>query len=481
MVVRRSSDITVPLTGFGETSVAANEAFIQAAPVYDLVPANFRTFTNASGSAGAENRMFKVSTGTSQGGYGAVQSFRAINYKAGEAGMARFTALFEGNAAGSEQGAGLLALGDELSFGYSGTAFGIWHRRGGLAEVRTITITTPSSGSTDLTLTLNGTAYTIPLTSGTVQHNAWEITDWLNDTANQGVWRADQLDDTVIIAAQSDGAKDGSYSFSHATAAGSIVQNKAGVTKTSTHVAQDDWNGKAISVDPTKGNVYQIQYQYLGFGDIKFFIEDRESGQFVLVHTIKYANSNTSPSVGNPSLRLGIYAVNFTNTTDLIARSASMAGFVQGKQNRTRNPRSATVTQSVTTTNSTIIALRNRRTYNGYYNQVEINPDKITIANDASKNVTVEIRATANPDIELNYQSAGTNLIADISEANVAATTGGRLLDSAVLPPDSQFTFDLQKLAVRMPPTLHLIVQAKQNSGGASADLNATITWYEDL
>lgn len=167
--------ITSPLTGFGEVNVAQNNAFIQASATYNFLPSNFRDFTSGTGSTEVANKLFVCKTGTGVGGYGAIQSFRALNYKPGSSGLARFTALFESNAANSWQGVGLVNLGDELSFGYNGNSFGIWHRYGGLAEVRTLTITGAATGSETLTLTLNGVAYSIPLTSGSVEHNAWEI------------------------------------------------------------------------------------------------------------------------------------------------------------------------------------------------------------------------------------------------------------------------------------------------------------------
>lgn len=468
-----------PRTGFGELNTAENVAYIQAAPVYNLTPANFREFTSGSGTAGTSNRMFTVTTGTSVGGYGAIQSFRAINYKAGQAGLARFTAIFEDNAADSWQGVGLISIGDELSFGYNGTTFGIWHRKDGVAENRTITVTGASGGSTDLTLTLNSVAYTIPLTAGTVQHNAYEIAQWLND--NQSVWSADQVDDTVIIAALSDGAKSGTYSFSHATATGSIAQNEAGVTKTSTHIPQNTWNqDKRESLDPSKGNVYQIQYQYLGFGDIVFSIENPETGVFEPVHIIQYANANTTPSIGNPSLRLGLYCVSIGSTTDLTVRSASMAAFVQGRVDKTRNPRADKNTQLVSTTMTNVLAIRNRRSYNGFFNQVEVEPLRVSISSESSKNVEVEIRATGNPGVEQNYQQTGTNLVVDKDTTAFTGYSGGRLLAAFTLSGGDSQTLDLRELSISLPPSLHLIVQARVTSG-ATANVTAALTWYEDL
>lgn len=465
---------------FGENSVARNKAYIQATSIYGLVPANFRTFTTLSGTAGVENRLFKVSTGTTQFGYGAIQSFRSINYQAGQGVLARFSGIFESNVANSWQGIGLISIGDELSFGYNGTTFGIWHRRNGLAEVRTITISTGAGGAETLTLTLNSVAYSIPITSGTTSHNAYEIAAWLN--ANQSVWTADQIGATVIISALSDGAKSGTYTYSSSgTGAGSIAQNTAGVTKTSDFIAQADWNGVSLSTfDPSKGNLYKIKYQYLGFGDVEFSILNPTTGIFSLVHTIKYSNLNTELSLGNPSLRVGMYVASIGSTTDLVVKSASFAGFIQGEEESTRNPRATKFTQTVTSSFTNIITLRNRKTYNGYVNQSEIEPRRLSVSSESTKNVEIELRSMVTPGVEQNFQAVGTNLISDIATNAVTGITTGNLLFSTTLSSGGSVAINLKELDIRMPPSLHLVLQGRVTSG-ASAALTGTITWYEDI
>lgn len=470
-------------SAFGEKSVAENYPYIQATAVYNLLPANFRSFTSGTGSTDARDGQFVVETGTGVGGYGAIQSFRSLNYQPGQGALARFTALFESNVANSWQGVGLLSIGDELSFGYNGTEFGIWHRYRGKAEVHTLTVTGVAGGAETLTLTLNGVAYSIPLTSGTANHNAYEIASWLNDSANQAVWRADQVDDTVIISAQSDGAKSGSYSFSSSTATGSIALNQTGVTKTSDFVPQSEWNGPSTDwswFDPSKGNVYQISFQYLGYGAVKFFIEDRESGNFVLVHTIKYPSTATTPNLGNPSLKTGLYCVSLGSTTNLVVKASSFGAFSQGVRAQTRNPRAFSNTQSLSAGSFVnLLALRNRRTYNGQINQVEIQPLAVSVANEGTKNIRVEVRATTNPGVELDFTSAGTNLISDIS-TTPATITGGRLLAAFTVAGGGEKTLDLKSLQIRMPPTLTLFIQAFKISG-SSSDVSCALTWYEDL
>jgi len=234
------SQQTLQKTAFGELSTAQQLAYIQIVPVYNLLPPNFNGYNSGSGSYSVTGKMFNVQSGTSEYGYGAIQSFRALNYRTGQGGMARFTAVFPTNVANSQQGVGLITLSDELSFGYNGTSFGVWYRTGGYAEVREITVTVGAGGSESATLTLNSVAYTIPLTVGSTQNTAYQIATWLN--ANQSVWDANQIDTKVIVSSESDGAKSGTYSFSSATATATIASKTVGVTKTSTHIPQTELN-----------------------------------------------------------------------------------------------------------------------------------------------------------------------------------------------------------------------------------------------
>lgn len=467
-------------TAFGEQAIAWNTPFIQAAPVYGLLPANFRAFTAETGSGSVEDKMFTTQTGTNSAGYGAIQSFRAINYKAGQGALARFTAMFESSGANSWQGVGMLNLSDEFSFGFNGTSFGIWHRYNGRAECRTIQLTAPASASTNLTLTLNSVAYTIPLTSGTVQHNAYEIEAWLQD--NQSIWYAEQLDDTVIISANSDGAKSGTYSFSHASATGVITQQRAGVTKTSDFTAQASFNKANVSwLDPTKLNVYQIRYPYLGAGNIHFDIMDEDTGDFIEVHQIMYTNSHTIPSTTNPSMHMGLYCVNFGNTSNLVVRTASMGGYTQGMEQRTRNPRSHVHTQeNVGTSFTNILTIRNRRTYNYFINQVEVEPFKMTVSNEGAKDL--EIKIVGNPTFSgnTNFQSIGsTELVIDVDET-ANTVSGGRPLGAYTIAPGQSVIISLLEERIRIPPTLVFTIAARLTSG-AAADVTAAITWYEDV
>ena len=86
--------IASPTTAFGEMLTASMTPVIQSAPVYDYLPANFRNYTAFTGSSGVESGHFYARTGTTIYGYGAVQSFRSLNYRPGQGALTRMTGRF---------------------------------------------------------------------------------------------------------------------------------------------------------------------------------------------------------------------------------------------------------------------------------------------------------------------------------------------------------------------------------------------------
>ncbi len=464
-------------SAFGELTIAEETPQVSGNAVYNFIPSNFRTFTDGAGTATAADNVFKVTSGTTLADYGTIRSFRSLNYKTGQGATARTCALFQTPQALTWSGCGVINIGDELSFGYNGLTFGIWHRYGGKAEIQDLQITGAAGGSENATVTINTVVYTVPLTAGTVQENAYEIEQYL--LTNGVGFSAEQIDDIVRIDFSSDGDKTGTFSFSSSSATGTFSEVTAGVTKTSTHTPQNKWNGTDTSwLDPSKGNTYMITYQN-GYGDAHFYIED-DSGKNIEVHTINWSNANTSPNLANPSIHVGVYATSIGATTAVTVECAYLSGFVSGRVSSTRNPRAFDNTKSIGTTLTNILTIRNSCTYNGIHNQVEIIPKSITLTNDGNKGAIFEIRANPTVSGPTNFQEIGTNLVAQSDTTGTTVTENGRYLASYSVARLSSIIVNLDELSIRQPPSLRFVVCAKMTSGSA-ADLSASIIWYEDV
>jgi hypothetical protein len=106
--------------------------------------------------------------------------------------------------------------------------------------------------------------------------------------------------------------------------------------------SEDKLNGSGPSnvlLDITKGTIYAVQMQYLGFGPIRYYSGNPATGDFVLVHTEPWGGGipsggggKTSPSFTNPTFGLGARVANSGNTTNLTLKTASMSLAREGQE-----------------------------------------------------------------------------------------------------------------------------------------------------
>ena len=459
----------------GDLQVAQLQPYIQARGTYNFRPANFREFSASGGSVSYADREFAANCTSTLGSYGVLRSLRSVNFRSGLGASIRMRARFSTGVANSQQAVGGFNIGDEYSFGYNGTEFGIFIRYGGLAEVQRLTVTGGAGGSENATVTLDGTEYTVPLTAGATTLNAKEIAEYIE--ANSTTVNAKQNGSTVTFFWLSDGPKTGTMSFSSSTATATIAEITNGVTKTTTHVAQADWNGDVPDdFDPTLYNAYKIEYN----GNADFYIEDPARSNYLKVHSYNYLNSSTEVIVGDPSLRLGLYAYNLGAASGVSCYCSSMAGFVDGTPSEIRNPRAYQNTKSIATTLTNIFTLRNVEVINGVPNQVEISPRMLTLANEGNKTAIFELRTQPTVAGDVNFQYENEDVL--VSEVDTAGTTvtGGVQLGSFVLGPGDSLVVNIEPLRIRVPPTLRICI-AGQLVSGSAADLSASMTWYEDV
>lgn len=296
-----------------------------------------------SGSATGSNNLFKAFTGTTQYSFATIQSRRRLRYRAGQGVVGRFAGFFSTPAASSIVVAGVGTAESGFYFGYNGTSFGVLYSTGGVREIHTLTITTASTATNNYVVTLPNTA-TVNVTAtnvGTTQGTAYEI--------SRGTfpgWKAEARGSTVVFIANSVGPVSGTFSLSQPSAgtpaAGTDVETVAGVAGTDTWVSQSSWNGdkldgtgtSGVTLDPSKGNIYQIGIQYLGFGSVKMEIEvctnNANNPEFITVHTFKFPNTLTSVHSTQPSYPFTMAAYSSGSTTNVGVSVGSFAGFIEG-------------------------------------------------------------------------------------------------------------------------------------------------------
>ena len=144
------------------------------------------------------------------------------------------------------------------------------------------------------------------------------------------------------------------------------------------------------------GNIhlFRITYPYLGAGNIQLYIQNNQTSNFDLVHTIKYASLNNKTSSSNPSFGLIMYARTDTtgqptiDTDSLECGSYSIS--LDGKPYHNESIYSVTNTKTISTL-TTIMTINNSKFFYGKDNQNPIKIKYISNSVDGTKNVLLRI------------------------------------------------------------------------------------------
>lgn len=386
-----------PRLPFGSIHAESMTPVFQADGVYGINNNLQTATTTLSGTATTENSGFKVSTGTTIYSQGVIQGKKRLRYRAGQGVVGRFAGRFTTPVANSYQLVGFGHSEDGLYIGYgdtsdlSNTSFGVLYSKRGKREVRTLTITTGSSTAENAVVTLNGTAYNIAVTnSANIQRTVWELSQ-----GTYAGWDAYPAGATVVFIRQSAGAASGAYSITGTTLVGSFAQTRAGAASTEQFINQANFNGDKLdgtgpsgfTIDPTKGNVFEIGIQYLGFGSIDFSIEiasDSNNPEWVVFHTLKPQNTLTDTTFGNPSFPFTMAAYSAGSTTDLSIKVGSYGGFIEGPK-VLHGPRQTYYNQLGTNVVSSsvyhaLFTVLSQRYWKGVANQSVVNMLSITAA-----------------------------------------------------------------------------------------------------
>jgi hypothetical protein len=390
------------------------------------------------------------------------------------------SALFTQGVPNSTQQAGFITSESSFAFGYNGADFGILHSRGGNLENQELTITVGATSPGSCVVTVDGTGYSTPVTVGTPEHNAYEVATEL-DSKVPG-YNFTSVGAVVYCLAQLPDFGGGAFSFaaSFTGMAASWTQIKAGTLATETWINQDDWNGDQVNIDPTLGNVYQIQAQYLGYGGIFFWIKDPATSRFSLVHTLHYESSDNVPSVSNPIFRIGWACRNTGNTSDIQVKGASAGAFTEGIVHYDGRPKGiCTANLAVSTSFENVLAFRNRLTFNNEANRAEIIPLLLSLSTDTTKVAVFEILENPTVTGSLIFSGYGANSLMETAEDNVLIT-GGDVVACFDVSATGALLVEIDKVIEAMLPGVTYSVAAKVTSGAAS-EMDAALTWKEDL
>ena len=379
---------------FGEQIVSQITPVFQLDGLYGLNSDRFELYSFGTGSTSDANNLMTASTGTGAYGYGVVRSKRSVRYRPGQGALARFTAQFSGIATGYTQRAGFFTQEQALQVGFNTNGkFGILRQNGGKAHIHRFEVTTPSGGTEDITVTLAGVASTVTIGSGTVTQNATGI-----GTHTFAGWITDYKNGFIDFLSTSVGPKTGTFSIvSNGDLVATSTTSQTGVNHTSNWTYQENWNfdtmtgvggttnPSGVTLDPTKLNVYQINFRWLGAGEMRFAVENPTTGDMMPIHHIHYTNRNNTVHLDNPSLKLGYVAANLDGNTGagVTVSGASMMGAIEGVINTTTLPigafRTKTGGMNTTDTKYHLLTIKGGMIVNNKINTRELIVKKISL------------------------------------------------------------------------------------------------------
>lgn len=482
-------------TQFGEALVAQMSPASQATFVHGLNPTTFITRSIGDGaSCTAFSGSGYLQSGTATTGSAAIQMRRGLTYRAGQGSVFRGTAIFGPPVADTYQLIGFGNVECGYHFGYQGTNFGIHHFPDGIREVRKLVISSGVANGTSVTITLNGQSKDYTIAGGSsINQTSWEISqqDWSNVG---GGWVAEAYDGTIYFLALRTGTRNGAYSATAGASIGTFTQFIAGSTPNATFVTQSAWNidtmdGNGPSrmvLDPHKGNVYQIGFQYLGFGNARFAIEDSQTGQFQTCHMIRNANARLTPVLKDPHVA-GIWtASNAGSTISTHMTGTSGAIFCEGEVLRNIGPAfsaygaKGSIGAASETPVMTIRANRIFKTSAGY-SEIDISTLTATNTGTGAANYII-LRLYKNLRLSGPVNFTNVNVDQSIASYDTAATgytaNQNTLVATYIIVPGASLNIDLKgdNFFLSVGETLTLTGQSDSNNG----DVAVALTWFED-
>lgn len=252
------------------------------------------------------------------------------------------------------------------------------------------------------------------------------------------------------------------------------------IPRTSWSIDKMDGTGPSgQTLNPTLGNVYRINFQWLGFGAVNFFIEEATTGRFILVHRITYANLNSAPTVLDPSFPMYIESANTTNTTNLSVQTACFAAMLEGKRSVLSNPFSEDNTKAISsnTVITSIITIRNKSTFNGFTHFVPVYLNSVNVCSTGQRTAIIYIiRGGTLGGTPVWTDIDTTNSVIEFDTAGTTITGGIQYL---AIPSSGAQSIDLSNFNIYLEPGQTISVGCRLVTTGTN-DVTASLTWVED-
>ena len=476
------SSLVFPTSAFGEVEVVSPTPTTQAAFAYGIDPLQVskQTYLGAASVSGVNGEAV-VTCGAQAGSYARMTGSRVTKYRPGQGTLGRWTARYSAGVVGNRQLAGLSNQEAGYQFGYVDDVFGIMYTKTGTLEIVTLTVTVAPAAPGSVLITLDGSApVAVPVTvSGSTSICAYQISQ-ANYSQITGGWTAQATGNVVRFRRNIAGPSAAAPTFAGngTGAAATPAVATPGEANTEIFIPRSSWNGSTpVGFDPLKGNVYAVTFQYLGFGNALFYIEDGPTGQFVLVHMIRNANTVTAPVLRNPNLYLTLESRNTTNATAVSLVSASMAAFIDGIVGPPVSQFAASVTRGILAGVETpVLTVRANTVFRGRSSTGQLELTKLSVAADGNKPVTVRLYKGGTM-VAAQFVAVSPDSCAAY-DTLASSFSGGTLVLGSALAKSGNSTEDVTDLSLFLQAGDIYTVTAQSTN---ASDISVALSWAEDI
>lgn len=246
----------------------------------------------------------------------------------------------------------------------------------------------------------------------------------------------------------------------------------------------DGSGASRMTIDPTKLNIFEIRFQYLGAGAIEYRIEDDSTGEFFTFHSILYTNYYIEPSVHNPNFHFILWASNKATTSNIIIKTGSFSYFTEGRTTfiELHQPQQSSGLREKTgvTTEVAIFTIRNRANYVGKTNFIDIFIENVLASIEASSaNNLGSVRFVKNATLGGTPSYTNINVTNSVVEIDIAGTTVAGGKEIAVIPlagKNDKDNLDLTPFRIILKHEETLTVAGKSAN---NATINSAVLWRE--
>lgn len=322
---------------YNETISSTYEIVVQNTAISrQLSTALYQPFTNGlNSSITVDNTTGEIliTSGPDITNFALLRSKRVATYRAGFSNICRFACLYDTPQVNAVQFAGVANSQSDLYVGYNGLDFGVRISTNGLQHSMKLTINTSTAGGAgqSLSLTLNGTLYTIPLTANANNNNftALEISKF----NFLPFWVASSENNNVVLTATTAGVRNGTYSavFNATAATGTLSTLINGNPLTTTFIPLASCNGDSSiinNLNPQLYNLYSIEYAYYGSSPIVISVLDFNVNRYKPIHTFRFNNLYTHPNLSNPNFYISRFVSAVSGSLSLPITMKTLGSFL---------------------------------------------------------------------------------------------------------------------------------------------------------